>query len=617
MALVLGIDTGGTFTDAVVLDQASREILCTFKAGTTHHDVAGGVERCLAGLEPSLLSGVGLVCLSTTLATNAMVEGRGGRAGLLLMGRTLKPPPEAAYFRQLRGRLDIKGNVVERLDEAELGQVLGELRASSVEAVAVSGFASVRNPLHELAVGRLVRDGLGVPVVCAHELSSTLGFEVRTGTALWNARLVPIVDGLMAAVKAVLRGRGIRARLMIMRCDGSLIEEAAARERPIETMLSGPSASVVGGMFLAGPQDAVLVDMGGTTTDVARIEAGEVRRRQEGVRIGGWRTHVQGLEVSVHGFGGDSLVAPGPGGGVRVGPHRVLPLCRAGADHPHLVRELELALRETSGTVESPCPDCFTWVGAPRGASLGGTTGQLAALLQGGPHSLHHLEGALGMEAGPVLERLAREGVVQRASLTPTDLLHAAGRLSRWDAGIARVAVELAARKAGRSTAEYVALTIAAIEAELAALCEPALAARPAPRLVALGAAAPAWLPGLAERLGAAVLVPRHGEVANAVGAAVGEVVESTEVLIRPERETGGYALSAAWDRLVFGSLDEAIRHAYPAARRHVEEAMRRAGSRDYRLAESREDLAFDGVHVETRVQVSARGAPASDDVAG
>ena len=305
---ILGIDTGGTYTDGVLLDAASQAVCAKTKARTTNQDYAIGIRGCPEALRIPDYSAVELVCISTTLATNAVVEGRSGRVALLTMGGHIEQALPCAWQRQLRGRLNIKGIELEPLDEAEVRAVAAEIAAGDFDAAAISGFASVRNPAHEQRVRALVQETAGLPVVCAHELSSALGFYERTVTAALNAGLLGYIRALCDAVERVIRSCGITAPVMIGKGDGSMMDADYACLRPIETILSGPAASISGGLFLSGRQDAVIADIGGTTTDIACARDGHVALSEHGACVGGWRTQVRAAEISTSGLGGDSHI---------------------------------------------------------------------------------------------------------------------------------------------------------------------------------------------------------------------------------------------------------------------------------------------------------------------
>lgn len=303
MAIVLGIDTGGTYTDAVLVDHESGRIVAGAKALTTHERLENGIhtaiERLLALPEAQgvRIDDVRLVSVSTTLATNAIAEGRGAPICALLIGYRQAIPDEEALQRpefdlpQARyafvpGGHDAEGVEVDALDLYALRAAILE-HAPHVAAFAVSGYFGTRNPEHELAAKRMVTELTGLPVTCGHELTHQLDAIRRAMTANLNATLIPLLADLIAAVEHTMATMGIHAPLMVVKGDGSLMEAAVAKERPVETILSGPAASVVGAQHLAGGlQEMVVVDMGGTTTDIAVIQGGHPRLSPQGAQVG-------------------------------------------------------------------------------------------------------------------------------------------------------------------------------------------------------------------------------------------------------------------------------------------------------------------------------------------
>ena len=149
---------------------------------------------------------------------------------------------------------------------------------------------------------------MDVPIICGSELSSGLGFNERTSTAIMNARLIPIIADLIQSVKKVMSNMNIKAPLMIVRGDGSMMGEDIARNRPVETILSGPAASLMGSMAMTGLRDAIIMDMGGTTTDIGVLRNGRPRLNPEGATIGGKQTRVMAADIATSGIGGDSRI---------------------------------------------------------------------------------------------------------------------------------------------------------------------------------------------------------------------------------------------------------------------------------------------------------------------
>ena len=190
----------------------------------------------------------------------------------------------------------------------------------------------------------------GAPVTCSHELSSSLGGPRRALTALLNARLINLLDRLVAATGSIMAAQGLDCPLMVVKGDGSFSKFEVARSRPVETVLSGPAASLAGAAFLAGTQTALVADIGGTTTDIALLQNG-ARLKPDGALVGGWQTMVEAADIRTCGLGGDSEVRPvsrGTGGGLTLGPRRAVPLSLLARQWPaakeKLAAQLDIAV---------------------------------------------------------------------------------------------------------------------------------------------------------------------------------------------------------------------------------------------------------------------------------
>ncbi len=300
----IGLDTGGTYTDAVALD-GQRRVVASAKALTTHWDLSIGLGEALRAVLGKLPPGaqrehIALVSVSTTLATNAVVENRFSEICTILIGFDEKMVERSGLKRaaggvivRVRGGHDPTGEESEPLDESAVDAAVREF-GSRVEAFAVASMFSVRNPAHERRARERIRSGSDKPVTCSHELSSQLDAPKRALTAALNARLTPQIAHLLDALRRVLERESISAPVMIVKGDGTLMKAEVALEYPVETVLSGPAASVVGAGFLSGLENFAVADMGGTTTDVAIVAGGRPVVRAEGAVIGGWRTMVRG-----------------------------------------------------------------------------------------------------------------------------------------------------------------------------------------------------------------------------------------------------------------------------------------------------------------------------------
>jgi len=297
----IGLDTGGTFTDAVALD-GERRIVAGAKALTTHWDLSIGLGEALRAVLAKLpvairREHISLVSVSTTLATNAVIEKRFSPVCTLLIGFDEQMLERSGLKRaggtvvRVRGGHEATGDESEPLDEPAIDAAVREY-APHVEAFAVAGMFSVRNPAHERRARERIRSLCDKPVTCSYELSSQLDAPKRALTAALNARLTPQIRHLLDALGSVLAAEGLSAPVMVVRGDGTLIRAQVALEYPVETVLSGPAASVVGAGFLSDLEDFAVADMGGTTTDVAIVAGGRPIVRDEGAVLGGWRTMV-------------------------------------------------------------------------------------------------------------------------------------------------------------------------------------------------------------------------------------------------------------------------------------------------------------------------------------
>ncbi len=639
----LGIDTGGTYTDAVLVDHATDEVLAGAKALTTRHDLSIGIGEAVAAvfeaarrsLQPE---DVDLVALSTTLATNAITEGQGSPVCLLLIGYDPELMEQYGFQYELatddvvylRGGHDVLGDEVAPLDEDAAREAI-LTRRGKVEAFAVSGYFGVRNPTHELRVRALVEELTGLPVTCGHELTTRLNAVQRATTAALNARLIPLLRELITTVRQTLDERAIAAPLMVVKGDGSLVRAEWAMQRPIETILSGPAASAVGAWHLAGQRDPSInsghrvwvVDVGGTTTDIVALNDGQPRLNPEGARIGGWRTMVEAVDVHTAGLGGDSQVRFDREGRLLIGPRRVVPLCLLASEHPEVVEELRRQVasperEDVAAQSVMPWRRPVNWL----------SDGDLALLhcLEAGPQSLALLtrEMRYGWLVRRRIEELEAQFVVQRAGFTPTDALHVLGRFQSWNVEASRLGAELLAaqtdlpvrafcEQVARGVSDRVAMELVSkvLEDEVGppdwesepaavALLERALNNPPDSDLncelslrrplVAIGAPVQAYMPCVAEQLHTELIIPPHAGVANAVGAVAGGVIQRLRVLISPLDGGEWFRLHLPDGVHDFVDLEQAVRYAQQVMFPHAEALAHQAGAAQVGVQMARTD---------------------------
>src|SRR5690348_2832061 len=392
-----------------------------------------------------------MVGLSTTLATNAIVEGHASPVCLLLAG--YEPTAlDRAGLRQALGSdpvIFIAGGHDPQGDEQcplDLAAAAAAIRAQApkVAAFAISGYFSVRNPAHEIQLRRLVRELTDLPVSCGHELTSKLDAPRRALTCALNARLIPQLQQLIRAVAGLLDARGIKAPLMVVKGDGSLIEASVAMECPVETILSGPAASVVGAHYLSGEEDVFVSDMGGTTTDIALLSGGRPVLNRDGATVGGFRTMVEAVGVHTFGLGGDSEARLDEEGLV-VGPRRVMPISLLAHQYPATLAILR-EHRETDEPISHRGQFALRQRPLDAGeASLNPTQAALWAKLGEGPQALARL--ITGPGAPRALGRPADRGLVLMSGFTPSDAAHILGHQQGWSAEAARLGAEIFLRR--------------------------------------------------------------------------------------------------------------------------------------------------------------------------
>lgn len=567
MAFLLGIDTGGTYTDAVILDEGTDRIVASAKALTSRPDLAIGVGAAIdtAIAQADIAADqIAMVSLSTTLATNALVEGQGGRIAFIAIGFDPADLARAGLVDavgndpvvHLTGGHDHAGVQKAPLDVATLEADLVVI-AENVTGFAVASSFAARNPAHEIAARDIIRAKTGKPVTCGHELSQALGGPKRALTAVLNARLVGLTDQLITAVEAHIMLRGLDAPLMVVRGDGALVSANIARRKPIETILSGPAASVAGASWLTGAKHAFVSDIGGTTTDICLLRDGKPAIDPQGARVGPFRTMVEAVAMRTHGLGGDSEAHFE--GRLSLGPRRVMPMSLFAHHYPDFAH---LALDQALGRDIPPMdggqfvlPQWDQWpIGLdPREAAIAGT-------LANGPMRVGDVAPSrLELAA---LRRLSGRGFVMLVGITPSDAAHVLGRLDDWDGLAARKALTLAARRRTalgtriaddadalaqmivdrltHQTSDYLLqcafaedgwddpsalachpLTLAGLQGNDGLIKVDLALGQP---IIGLGASAHSYYGAVGARLNTRVDVPDHADVANAVGAVVGQV---------------------------------------------------------------------------------------------
>lgn len=326
----IGVDVGGTNTDGVLIED--RRVVAAHKSPTTE-DVLSGV---LAALAAVARPGVQAVMIGTTHFVNAVVQRRDlARVGALRIGmpasRSLPPfcdwPDDLATLvrgavHMVEGGVDYDGRPIMPLDERAIAGAARQMRGARISCVAVSSVFSPLDPTMEERAAAILRDEIpGVSVTLSHELGR-IGLLERENVALLNAALIPLAAHTVRAFEQAVAAAGIAAPLFITQNDGTVIRAELAARFPVLSFASGPTNSMRGAAFLTGVQDALVVDVGGTTSDFGALKAGFPREANTVVQIGGVRTLFRMPDLLSIGLGGGSLVWQ-QDGAVRIGPRSV------------------------------------------------------------------------------------------------------------------------------------------------------------------------------------------------------------------------------------------------------------------------------------------------------
>ncbi|MFA0822928.1 MAG: hydantoinase/oxoprolinase N-terminal domain-containing protein [Methanomethylovorans sp.] len=589
MQYSLGIDAGGTYTDAVVLSNTDGKVMQTNKALTTYPDLIHGIRNALDGLDQTFLANVKMVSVSTTLATNTILENTGYPVGLILIGKANVPSDhKIKYSIQVSGGHNSAGNEVEPLNIRSVEEFILKVK-DNVSAFAVSSYFSVRNPEHELQVKDSIIKFTDLPVVCGHELSQDLGAYDRGVTAYLNAQLIPIANQFMVAVTAEIRRRNIEAKLMMLKCDGSVVGIEEALRKPIESIFSGPAASLLGASHLSGFRTCAVVDVGGTSTDVSMISEGLPEISNSGAIVGKWQTKVKALKMETSAMGGDSHVWM-LNHEIHIGPRRVMPLCLAAMKYPEIKEKLKMKqtiLRNQIG--ENIQPTKFFMTSGKKPDELSPEEKDLFKRLSERPSSVSEIYWNEDRMPSPMtMDMLIQKRLVKTIGFTPTDALHVLGEYDQWDAEAAEIGAEVLATFTGidklklcsnvkEQVAFNMALNLAAFllegvdREEIKNIIKGNFAAGIKVKMpvVLLGGPVTAYKNDLGKYIESIIVVPEHSSVGNAVGALMGKGIKRLEVLVKASLTESKYNLKPEayivfypGGRREFSSYTEALEHA-------------------------------------------------------
>lgn len=322
--MIIGLDVGGTHTDVVLLGQEGlvRQIKVATNPADLFATVLTGLEKITDGIDPAHIK---RAVLSTTLATNRIVQKRIPEVGMIVSAGPGMDPElfrTGPHYYTVSGAIDHRGREVMPIDESQVLEAADSMEKGGIRYVGVASKFSVRNPDHEVSIGDLIGDRFE-KVFLGHRIAGGLNFPRRIATTFLNASVYPIHKEFFEAVVNSLAKKGLSVPIRILKPDGGNMRFDASIDHPAQTVLSGPAASVMGSVAFAPREEECLVlDIGGTTTDMAVLVNGVPLLDPHGIRIGDHKTLIRSLETVSIGVGGDSAVRV-VDGKIRIGPERL------------------------------------------------------------------------------------------------------------------------------------------------------------------------------------------------------------------------------------------------------------------------------------------------------
>jgi N-methylhydantoinase A/oxoprolinase/acetone carboxylase beta subunit len=533
---IIGIDTGGTYTDAVLLDKKSGKVIATAKKPTTHYQLANGTGEALNELfikSTVAPEQIDTVVVSSTLATNSVVENKGARVAVIVIGyvKHFKLPVKAVVY--VKGGHTIQGTEEEPLDIDYLVEIVNGLKAE-VDAYGVCSAMSMKNPTHELVTEKAITMLDPKPVFCSHRISDLAGMQERAATAGLHAKLMPVMAEFVGGVQKAMADQHLACSLMIVGGNGKAMEAEKTITEAGLTVASGPACTA---QFGAAQSDgnSLVIDIGGTTTDIAMIENGLPLLATEGCQIGRWKTHIEAIDMRTAGIGGDSHVHVDKMGQLSLGPARVTPLSMA-KEIPPVGEWLDT---DDCSKLIVLRPEAIHEVAENELTRLLCKTGQLT------PAAIRERTGLGGIPLDMQLEHLARKQQIFECGFTPTDALHVLGKIEIGDKTKATAAAELLGKTINLNGEDFSRQVVGKTEELIENLIidyviqrywknsltnfianrndHPVLGVDFSIKLplIGIGAAARYFLPKVAENLRTTVSFPEHCEVGNAIGAAI------------------------------------------------------------------------------------------------
>ncbi|UCD77586.1 MAG: hydantoinase/oxoprolinase family protein [Desulfobacterales bacterium] len=333
--MIIGLDIGGTHTDVVLLDRGGvqKEIKVATDPSDLFHSVLSGLNAVTENIDSAKIE---RIVLSTTLATNAIVQNQLPPVGMIVSGGPGIDPEfyrTGAYYFTVAGSIDHRGREIEPINPAEINAVAGQLQKDGIRHVGVVGKFSIRNPSHETAINSILQTSFA-KVFMGHRISGNLNFGRRIATTFLNAAVYPLHKKFYQAVQKSLVTKGLNLPPRLLKADGGNMKFESSIDYPANTILSGPAASVMGAVaFGSEKEDTLVMDIGGTTTDMAVLIGRSPVLNPLGIEIATYKTLIRSLETLSIGLGGDSAVKI-KDGEICVGPERRGPAMAYGGPGP-------------------------------------------------------------------------------------------------------------------------------------------------------------------------------------------------------------------------------------------------------------------------------------------
>lgn len=334
--MIIGLDVGGTNTDVVLLSNEQgllKETKVPTDPTNLFHSVLSGLEEIIRGID---LGSIARVVLSTTLTTNAIVQNKLAPVGMIVTGGPGVNPELFScgdHYHVVTGAMDHRGREIQPVDRKEIRALTEKLKREGVRAIGVVGKFSPRNPAHELSIRELIRDSFD-KVFLGHHISGALNFPRRVATTFLNAAVYPTHIKFYEAVRKSIDARGLTLPIRILKADGGNMKLESSVEFPGQTIFSGSAASVMGSIaFAPEKQDCLVMDIGGTTTDMAILVDQTPLLDPLGIEINTYKTLIRSIDTFSVGLGGDSAVTYSTGDFV-IGPERLGPAMAYGGPAP-------------------------------------------------------------------------------------------------------------------------------------------------------------------------------------------------------------------------------------------------------------------------------------------